>query len=127
MSFLIENNLLIDSITRKLLSHSICDLNKYIKIDNALMKLSISNIPIEEINFVIEKLPKYKSLNDFFMKKFPEVFILKCTNRLSSKDDSMHRIILKDEKKPINERLIRVSIKYYLSMRRFIMKNVRYR
>ena len=103
MSFLIENNLLIDSITRKLLSHSICDLNKYIKIDNALMKLSISNIPIEEINFVIEKLPKYKSLNDFFMKKFPEVFILKCTNRLSSKDDSMHRIILKDEKKLINE------------------------
>ena len=37
----------------------------------------------------------------------------------------MHRIILKDEKKPINSRLLWVPAKYYLPMRRFILENVR--
>ena len=125
MPFLAENNLLIDPVARKLLPRPICDLNKYVKVGNALMELPAPDIPIEEVNSIIEEPPEYKSLNDFFMKEFPEVFISKRTGRLPPKGGPMHRIILKDEKKPINGRLIRVPAKYYLPMRRFIMENVR--
>ena len=79
----------------------------------------------EETNSLVKEPPEYTSLNDFFRKEFPEVFTLKRGGRLPPKSGPMHRIILKDEKKPINGRLIRVPAKYYPAMRRFILENVR--
>src|SRR5271155_4435377 len=123
MPFLAENNLLIDPVARKLLPRP-CDLCNYVKVGNALMELPAPEVP-EEVNSLVEEPPEYASLNDFFMKEFPDVFTLKRGGRLPPKDGPMYRIVLKDEKKPINGRLIRVPAKYYLPMRRFILENVR--
>jgi hypothetical protein len=46
MPFLAENNLLINLIAQKLLPRPICDLNKYVKVGNALMELPAPDIPI---------------------------------------------------------------------------------
>jgi len=124
MPFLAENNLLIDPVTRKLLPRP-CDLSNYVKVGNALMELPAPEAQLEEVNSIDEEPPEYASLNDFFRKEFPDVFTLKRGGRLPPKGGPMHRIILKDEKKPINGRLLRVPAKYYLPMRRFILENVR--
>jgi hypothetical protein len=105
MPFLAENNLLIDPVARKLLPRP-CDLRNYVKVGNALMELPAPEVQSEELNSLIEEPPEYTSLNDFFRKEFPDVFTLKHGDRLPPKDDPMHRIILKDEKKSINGRLI---------------------
>jgi hypothetical protein len=124
MLFLAENNLLINPVTQKLLPHPICNLNKYVKVGNTLIELPIPDIPIEEVNSVIKEPPEYKSLNNLFIKEFPEVFVLKHTGQLPPKGGPMHQIILKDKKKPINRQLIWVLAKYYLPMQQFIMENV---
>ena len=124
MPFLTENNLLIDPVARKLLSRP-HNLSKYVKVGNTLMELPAPEAQLEEVNSLAEEPPEYTSLNEFFRKEFPEVFTLKRGGRLPPKGGPMYRITLKDEKKPINGRLIRVPAKYYLPMRRFILENVR--
>ena len=124
MPFLAENDLLVDPVARKLVPRP-CDLNNYVKVGKALMELPAPEAQLEEVNFTEEEPPEYASLNDFFRKEFPDVFTLKRGGRLPPKGGPMHRIVLKDEKKPINGRLLCVPAKYYLPMRRFILENVR--
>jgi hypothetical protein len=90
MPFLAENNLLINLVAQKLLPHPICDLNKYVKVGNALMELPTPDIPIEEANSIVEEPPEYKSLNNFFIKEFPNVFVLKRTGQLPPKGGPTH-------------------------------------
>ena len=126
MPFLAENDLLVDPVARKLVPRS-CDLSNYVKVGNTFMELPAPEAKLKEVNSVTEEPPEYASLNDFFRKEFPDVFTLKRGGRLPPKGGPMHRIVLKDEKKPINGRLLWVPAKYYQPMRRFILENVRCR
>jgi len=101
MPFLAENHLLIDPAARKFVPRTV-NLGNYVKVGNALMKLPTPEVQSEEINSLVEEPPEYASLNDFFMKEFPDVFTLKRSGRLPPKGGPMHRIVLKDDKKPIN-------------------------
>jgi len=91
------------------------------------MELPAPETQPEEVNSLAEEPPEYTSLNDFFRKEFPDVFTLKRGGRLPPKGGPIHRIILKEEKKSINGRLIRVPAKYYIPMHRFILENIRCR
>ena len=89
MPFLANNNLLVDSVARKLVPR-LCDLSNYVKVGNALMELPIPEAQLEEVNSTEEEPSEYTSLNNFFKKEFPDVFTLKRGGRLPSKGGPMH-------------------------------------
>jgi hypothetical protein len=67
---------------------------------------------------------EYAQLDEEFKKEFKDVFSPKPSDKLPPPDTPRHCIILKDPKKPINGRLLRVPRRYYAAMREFIMENV---
>ena len=65
----------------------------------------------------------YKELNTAFMKQYSDVFSKTLSSRLPPEGGPKHRIILKDDR-PINGRLMRVPIRYWPVMKRFVDTNL---
>ena len=58
------------------------------------------------------------------MKQYSDIFSKELSSKLSSEDDLKYHIILKDDKS-INDRLMRVSTKYWSVMKWFIDINLK--
>lgn len=80
------------------------------------MKLSNNNSHNEE---------EYACLNKECRKEYNDVFNSKLPFKLPPKGGPTHWIRLKDDKKPMNERLLCVPTKYFSAMQKFIQDNVR--
>ena len=105
------------SIMRTLSHHAI-------KTDRAFSKIITYRYTIRLIYCAIAmKDTHYKELNLAFMKQYSNIFFKILSSKLPSEDDSKYRIILKDDRS-INGKLMRVSTRYWLAMKRFIDINL---
>jgi hypothetical protein len=136
MPFLADNQLLVDAKARKLVPRqrqpNVPIPAGHVRVGNALMVESppkgftrVGNAYMELSSLETDRDAEYERLDEEFKKEFKDVFSPKPSDKLPHPDAPRHRIILKDPKKPINGRLLRVPRRYYAAMREFIMENVR--
>ena len=103
----------------------------HVRVGNALMIepppegfTRVGNAYMELGSLETERDTEYARLDAEFKKEFKDVFSPKSSNKLPHPDAPRHRIVLKDPKKPINGRLLRVPRRYYTAMREFITENI---